>query len=94
MSTPTKIMHREARDEYWILIIANAMESIKGVQVLSVVFNPARPARYNEHGVWYVFARYEDDPAYKEVGSDMKTTIDDIVDDAIEKQVAKLRKGN
>jgi hypothetical protein len=45
------IMVRQARDDFEAMLTAGAMQSVAGVDVVSIVFE--RP------GLWHVFAKYE-----------------------------------
>lgn len=58
------VMVRQAISDFYALVTANAMQSVKGVDVVSIVFqsgyvgNPMHMTG-SVPGVWHVFAKYD-----------------------------------
>jgi|688.fasta_scaffold03631_20 flavin-binding protein dodecin len=53
------IIVREGSDDFTALLIANAMQSLDYVEVVSIVFQDCEPILAREpRGRWHVFAKY------------------------------------
>jgi hypothetical protein len=48
------VMARQAGDDFYAMQTANAMQSLAGVEVVSIVF---QPGAYSDR--WHVFAKYD-----------------------------------
>ena len=58
------VMVRQAGDDFYAMQTANAMQSLAGVEVVSIVFQPGvagDPAmlRFERPERWHVFAKYD-----------------------------------